>query len=216
MKEDFMLLDNKGFDLWANDYDLAVDLSDATDTYPFAGYKDILATIYAEIMSRKPCKVLDIGIGTGLLATRLYMAGNEITGIDFSEEMLKIARKRMPTARLMEYNFMSGLPDELTGEKFDFIILTYSIHHLSYEQQSKFLVSALDYLAEGGCIMIGDVAFETEAMMQKCREENVDDWDSDEFYIIYTELVKSLGSHCQIEYNQISHCGAIVKLTKLR
>jgi len=107
------------------------------------------------------------------------------------------------------------LPDVLVGEKFDFIVLTYSIHHLTYEQQSKFLLLALDFLSEGGCVIIGDVAFETAKMLQKCQEENEADWDADEFYLIHAELVKRLGAYCQIEYEQISHCGAIVKITKL-
>jgi len=210
-----MLLDNKGFDLWANNYDKDVNLSNETDTFPFAGYKDILANIYAEIMDITPCKVLDIGVGTGILATKLYEAGNDVTGIDFSEEMLKIARGKMTNARFIQHNFTDGLPNALAGEKFDFIVLTYSIHHLTYEEQSKFLLSALEYLSKDGCIIIGDVAFENAAMLQKCREENEEYWDPDEFYLIYSELVKNLGPYCETEYQQVSHCGGIVKITKL-
>jgi len=210
-----MLLDNKGFDLWAEDYDKDVNLSNETDTFPFAGYKEILADIYAEIMNLAPCKVLDIGVGTGILATKLYEAGNDVIGIDFSEEMLKIARSKMPKARFIQYNFVDGLPSTLASEKFDFIVLTYSIHHLTYEEQSKFLLSALEYLSEDGCIIIGDVAFKTAEMLEKCREENEMHWDPDEFYLIYSELVKSLGAHCQTEYQQVSHCGGIVRITKL-
>jgi len=210
-----MLLDNKGFDLWAEDYDKDVNLSNETDTFPFAGYKEILADIYAEIMNVSPCKILDIGVGTGILATKLYEAKNDVIGIDFSEEMLKIARSKMPKARFIQHDFTGGLPDTLAGEKFDFIVLTYSIHHLTYEEQSKFLLSALEYLSEDGCIIIGDVAFETAEMLDKCREENEDDWDSGEFYIDYSELVKNLGIHCHTEYKQISHCGGIVRITKL-
>ena len=33
------MLDNKGFDLWADGYDKAVGISDEENTYPFAGYK---------------------------------------------------------------------------------------------------------------------------------------------------------------------------------
>ena len=32
------MLDNKGFDLWANGYDESVSVSDEDNTYPFAGY----------------------------------------------------------------------------------------------------------------------------------------------------------------------------------
>ena len=33
------MLDNKGFDLWADGYDKSVGLSEEENTYPFAGYK---------------------------------------------------------------------------------------------------------------------------------------------------------------------------------
>jgi len=208
-----MLLDNKGFDLWADNYDKAVNLSDEDNTYPFAGYKTILAAIYAEIMSVAPCKVLDVGIGTGVLASKLCAGGNLITGIDFSEKMLKITKSKMPNARLITHDFTSGLPDELVNEKFDFIVLTYSIHHLTYEEQTSFLLKALKHLTTNGSIIIGDVAFETVDMMKKCEEENKAYWDEDEFYIIYSELFKRLDDNCNIEYQQITHCSGIVKIT---
>ena len=43
------MLDNKGFDLWADGYDKSVQLSDESNTYPFAGYKQVLNTIYHRI-----------------------------------------------------------------------------------------------------------------------------------------------------------------------
>ena len=39
------MLNNKGFDVWADDYDKSVGVSDEDRTYPFAGYKDILNKI---------------------------------------------------------------------------------------------------------------------------------------------------------------------------
>lgn len=33
------MLDNKGFDLWTNDYDKEVGMIDDNNSYPFAGYK---------------------------------------------------------------------------------------------------------------------------------------------------------------------------------
>ena len=44
------MLDNKGFDLWADGYDAAVGLSDEENSYPFAGYKDVLGTIFQEVL----------------------------------------------------------------------------------------------------------------------------------------------------------------------
>lgn len=47
------MLDEKGFDLWADGYDATVGLSEESDTYPFAGYKKVLGGIFSEILSKK-------------------------------------------------------------------------------------------------------------------------------------------------------------------
>ena len=39
MKGNDKMLDNKGFDLWADVYDKAVGLSEEANSYPFAEYK---------------------------------------------------------------------------------------------------------------------------------------------------------------------------------
>ena len=78
------MLDNKGFDLWADGYDAAVGLSDEENSYPFAGYKDVLGYIFQEIMTKKKAKVLDIGFGTGTLTKKLYENGCDVYGQDFS------------------------------------------------------------------------------------------------------------------------------------
>ena len=44
------MLDNKGFDLWADGYDMSVGMSDDDGTYPFAGYKQILNEIYKRVL----------------------------------------------------------------------------------------------------------------------------------------------------------------------
>lgn len=69
------MLDNKGFDLWADGYDKTVGVSDEGNTYPFAGYKDVLGTIFKTIMKKPSAVVLDIGFGTGTLTTKLYGNG---------------------------------------------------------------------------------------------------------------------------------------------
>ena len=57
------MLDQNGFDLWANGYDRAVGISDEENTYPFAGYKDVLETIYRKVLGKPRAVVLDIGFG---------------------------------------------------------------------------------------------------------------------------------------------------------
>ena len=49
------MLNNKGFDLWADGYDKSVGLSDEANTYPFAGYKKVLAAIFQTVMPKRFC-----------------------------------------------------------------------------------------------------------------------------------------------------------------
>ena len=45
-----MMLNNSGFDLWADGYDKSVGVSDEGNVYPFAGYKKVMNRIFGEIM----------------------------------------------------------------------------------------------------------------------------------------------------------------------
>ena len=48
------MLDHKGFDLWADGYDKTVGLSEESNTYPFAGYKNVLERFTAACGRQTP------------------------------------------------------------------------------------------------------------------------------------------------------------------
>lgn len=210
------MLDNHDFDLWAGDYDKTVNASDENDSYPFAGYKKLMNAIYGTVMKRNPARVLDIGIGTGTLSTRLYEQGNVITGIDFSAEMLEKARLKMPDAKLFQCDFSKGLPEELSNTAFDFIISTYAIHHLADDEKIAFITSLLSLLSENGSIIIGDVSFQTRNDLESCKESSGDDWDDNEFYYVFSEIEARLKSRCALTYHQFSHCAGIMEIRPYR
>ena len=140
------MLNNKGFDLWADGYDLTVGLSDVENTYPFAGYKEILSSIFRIIMEKPSAVVLDIGFGTGTLTAKLYENGCTVYGQDFSERMIDLASEKMPGAHLYQGDFSQGLVGALQSRSYDFIVATYSLHHLTDNQKVRFLHSLLDYI----------------------------------------------------------------------
>ncbi|MDR0294363.1 MAG: class I SAM-dependent methyltransferase [Oscillospiraceae bacterium] len=209
------MLDNHGFDMWADGYDKSVNISDNENEYPFAGYKKIMNAIYGKVMEKSPAKVLDIGIGTGTLAFKLYEAGNDITGIDFSMEMLNQAKARMLNAKLIQHDFSQGLPCELNEIKFDFIISTYALHHLEDMSKVEFIKALLDNINETGAIIIGDVAFQNRDGLEKCKNACGDSWDDDEFYMVFSELYEKLYDVCVPTYHQYSHCSGILDIRPL-
>lgn len=95
------MLDKFGFDLWAQDYDKTVEISDSENTYPFAGYKEVLAYIYNAVRTMRAKKVLDIGFGTAILSKKLYDDGLEIHGQDFSKNMLDIALQKNAKGKII-------------------------------------------------------------------------------------------------------------------
>ena len=203
------MLNQTGFDLWADGYDKSVGLSDEGNTYPFAGYKAVLGTIYQAVMKKPNAVVLDIGFGTGTLTTKLYENGCTIFGQDFSTRMIELASNKMPNAHLYQGDFTQGLVEPLLKESYDFIIATYSLHHMTDEQKVSFLCALQSLLKPGGQILIGDVAFETRSQLEQCQKDVGDEWDDDEIYFVVDELKKEFPS---LTFTRVSYCAGILSL----
>lgn len=208
------MLSKQGFNLWANDYDRTVQLSEENNEYPFAGYKEILNRIFNEAMQKEESAILDIGFGTGILTAKLYDHGHLIDGIDFSEEMIVIAQEKMPKARLIQADITNGLPEPIAGSSYDTIITTYALHHLTDGEKTAFIETLLAHLKPDGKIFIGDIAFRTRADLAQCRLDNIRHWDEDEFYFAYDEFEKSVKGICKSEFHPVSHCGGVIVLSK--
>lgn len=203
------MLNDTGFDLWAENYDRYVAESNG---YPFEGYYDVLDHVYNRIGWDTPGpKILDVGFGTGTLTYRLYRNGAKVYGIDFSSKMTEIARRKMPEAHFIEADFSRGLPDEVKNVKFDFIVSTYALHHLDNEHKVDFIAELKSLLNPGGKIIIGDIAFKTTSELEKCRLYYPDGWDEDEIYIVFDEIRSSLLSRgLDCTYTQVSDCAGVL------
>lgn len=203
------MLNKLGFDLWANEYDQTVKVSEENDQYPFAGYKEILNTIYNEIMQKEQSNVLDIGFGTAVITSKLYENGHQIDGIDFSTKMIEIAQQKMPQANLMEWDITNGVPHFLREHTYDSILSTYALHHLTDDEKVMFIKNLLPLLKDKGKLFIGDIAFQTREQHDACRIESINYWDEDEFYFIVEEIATKLRDFCTCDFYPISHCGGI-------
>lgn len=203
------MLDNKGFDLWADGYDETVGLSDGENSYPFAGYREVLARIYKTVLAKRKPAVLDIGFGTGTLTAKLYEQGCEIWGQDFSERMIELAKAKMPHAHLFQGDFTQGLAEPLLQNSYDFIIATYSLHHLTDDAKIGFIRSMKELLTEGGIILIGDVAFATREDLERCRKDAGEEWDDDEIYFVADEVRQAFPD---MSFEKVSHCAGVLSI----
>ena len=205
------MLNSNGFDVWADGYDESVRPADENDAYPFAGYAAILKEIYGRVCASGAKAVLDIGFGTGTLAGQLYQQGCDVFGQDFSSRMIQLAQEKMPRAQLYQGDFSLGLVQALKQQRYDAIIATYALHHLTDEQKVAFLQELLPLLQDNGCIYVGDVAFATRAQLEQCKAQAGDDWDASEIYFVYDELKQAFP---QLRFEPVSHCAGLLTLKK--
>lgn len=102
-------------------------------------------------------EVLDIGSGTGLFSSfllKIYPRA-KITLIDLSEKMLDIAQKRF-----REQNDFVYIADDYTtctfNKKFDIILSSLSIHHLSASNKADLYRKCYDWLNPEGIFINAD------------------------------------------------------------
>ena len=69
----------------------------------------------------------------------------------------------------------------------------------------------LEQLNEDGCILIGDVAFETRRELEKSRQETGEEWDQDEIYFVAEEMKRTFP---ELEFEKVSYCSGIFRLSR--
>ena len=72
-----------------------------------------------------------------------------------------------------------------------------------------FLRSLAECLAEGGKILIGDVAFETRTELEQCARDAGDEWDDEELYCVADELRAFFPS---LRFEKVSFCAGILTI----
>ncbi|WP_170477303.1 class I SAM-dependent methyltransferase [Ruegeria arenilitoris] len=95
--------------------------------------------------------VLDLGCGSGDPIARWFMAeGFAVTGVDFSEAMLAIARERWPDG---DWRHADMREFELE-QQFDGIIAWDSFFHLTADEQKNCIARMAHHLRPGGMLML--------------------------------------------------------------
>jgi ubiquinone/menaquinone biosynthesis C-methylase UbiE len=106
---------------------------------------------FASLLPKK-AKVLDVGCGDGIpVAQFLAECGFNVTGIDFSKNMLKLARKNVPKAKFVLKD-MTKL--DLETGSFDGLTAFYSIIHVPREKHFLMFQSFHRILKPKGIMLI--------------------------------------------------------------
>lgn len=99
----------------------------------------------------KPCKAIDIGCGEGFYSIYLAKKGFKVTGVDISENAVKLARQNA-LKHNVKINFIAldVLDLDKTNDKFDFVLEWALIHHIKPEQREKYVRNVKKILNKGG------------------------------------------------------------------
>jgi len=70
----------------------------------------------------------------------LYEAGNIITALDCSPNMLTAAKEKMPDATFIKWDFSKWLSERLLEQAgyYYYVISAYALHHLNEEKQTEY------------------------------------------------------------------------------
>jgi len=202
------VLDRYGFDEWAGHYDDSID----TDKFPFIRYYEVLSNVVALVDPKPEMKVMDIGIGTGILSEKLYEHGCMIHGVDFSAKMIEKARQRIPGGLFEIVDVKQDHFGKLNDVYYDRIVSSYFFHHLDIDEKVSLIIKALrDNLESNGIMIIADVGFESENDLDDGKIKYRELWDDDEFYLCGNSIIARLESeNVKAEYEQISPCAGIL------
>ncbi|MFE0421629.1 class I SAM-dependent methyltransferase [Streptomyces sp. NPDC058953] len=97
-------------------------------------------------------KALDIGCGEGLLAKRLAGRVPEVTGVDRSGEMIRLARERAgPGIGFVEGDFLDPAAPGLASGTYDLVSAVAVLHHVDL---TAGLTRMADLLAPGGRLVV--------------------------------------------------------------
>jgi SAM-dependent methyltransferase len=112
---------------------------------------DILSHL-VETEKIKPCKVIDLGCGTGNYVIYLSTKGFDLTGVDISASAIDIAKKSAAEkgikCNFITANILSDMTEII--ELFDFAYDWEVLHHIFPEDREKYINNVYRLLKPGG------------------------------------------------------------------
>jgi ubiquinone/menaquinone biosynthesis C-methylase UbiE len=97
---------------------------------------------------------LEIGCGTGAFARQLAKRCKQVTALDLSAEMIRVARSRSSRFDNLDFQVADATTWNFPKSQFDFVGTIATLHHV---QQRDLLVKIKDSLKPGGVFVILDL-----------------------------------------------------------
>ena len=113
-------------------------LSDALCREVRGGYLAEIRALFQKITGKKKLHLLEIACGSGWPGRLLADPDTRVTGLDFSEKQIQLAREKAAASGAMHCDYrcadVSEIPALLAGGEFDGSFIHCGIHHLSGDE----------------------------------------------------------------------------------
>jgi cyclopropane fatty-acyl-phospholipid synthase-like methyltransferase len=105
-----------------------------------------------ELLARLPdgSRVLELGCGRGVPATRELAKRHEVVGVDISSSQVALARHHVPEATFVHSDVMEL---ELPAESYDAVVSIYMFGHIPPAEQGELVERIADWLRPGGWLL---------------------------------------------------------------
>ena len=177
MEEEYYSYIKKFFDRWALIYDIhpvVILLSGVMDK------------VVDFTNARDGSRILDVAIGTGKQAFGFAKKGYDVIGIDFSENMLKIANRKSKYENVrFEVADATNIPFE--DRHFDVSSVSFALHDMPLGIREKVLKEMVRVTKPNGIIVIVDYALPTNKIARYLIYQFVKSYETK----YYPEFIKS-------------------------
>ena len=134
------------------------------------GYAELLRWTVERAEISADSVVVDLGTGTGNTAA-LIPAARRVVCVDVSGAMMERARPKLAHLADVEYVEADLLEFFDTPRRFDRLVSTYAIHHLTEDEKGVLLERIASSLPPDGVAVIGDLMFEDGAAATALAEK---------------------------------------------
>jgi cyclopropane fatty-acyl-phospholipid synthase-like methyltransferase len=140
-----------------------------------------------QLLERLPdgARVLELGCGRGVPATREIAKRHEVVGVDISSSQIALARHHVPEATFVHADVMEL---DLPEESYDAVVSFYMFGHIPPDEQGTLVERIADWLIPGGWLLTTMGARDEDA-----PEMVEDDWLGAPMYFAGVGRERSIG-----------------------